>query len=85
MEFKKTVMFLGIKRRVGDKGVTFVVDLFCPGGDSWQFFVKESKENYDLISSLQRSACGVMVDATFLVGKFGKDTYLRLTGIEDAA
>lgn len=29
MEFKKTVMFLGIKRRVGDKGVTFVVDFFA--------------------------------------------------------
>lgn len=85
MEFKKTVMFLGVKRRVGDKGISYVVNMFCPGGDSWEFYVKEGKENTELISYLLRANCGTMVDASFVVGKFGKDTYVRLIGVEDAA
>ena len=85
MEFKKTVMFLGVKRRVGDKGISYVVNLFCPGGDSWEFYVKESRETADLISQLLRLNCGTMVDASFIAGKFGKETYIRLTGVEDAA
>lgn len=85
MEFKKTLMFLGLKRRIGDKGISYVVNMFCPGGDSWEFYVKEGKETMDMISYLLKSQCGVMVDATFLAGKFGKETYIRLIGVEDAA
>ena len=85
MEFKKTVMFLGVKRRSGEKGVTYVVDMFCPGGDSWQFFIKDTPDNNAMIGYLMRAACGCMVDASFRVGQYGKDTYVRLVGVEDAA
>ena len=85
MEFVKTMMFLGIKRRIGEKGISYVVNMFCPGGDSWEFYVKESKENAEMIGYLLRSNCGIMVDATFVAGKFGKETYIRLTGVCDAA
>lgn len=84
MEFKKTVMFLGMKRRVGEKGISYVVDMFCPGADAWQFFVKDIRENEEMISFMTRANCGIMVDATFRVQQFGKDTYLRLVGVENA-
>lgn len=85
MEFKKTVMFLGVKRRVGKNGVGFLVDLYCPGGNHWELYVKDSPENADLVGYLLRVGCGSMVDATFFVDQFQNQTRLRLTGVEDAA
>lgn len=85
MEFVKTMMFLGVKRRVGNKGVSYVVTMFCPGGDSWTFYLKDTAENNKLISYLLSAQSGQMVDASLLVGTYDGNVFLRLTACEDAA
>lgn len=85
MEFVKTMMFLGVKRRVGDKGVSYVVTMFCPGGDSWTFYLRDNAENNKLVSYLLSAQSGQMVDASLLVGTYDGKLFLRLTACEDAA
>lgn len=87
MEFTKTMMFLGMKRRAGEKGASYLVSMFCPGGDSWEFFVRDTVENNDIIAYLMRCSSGNIVDASFMVGKYTSDNrmFIRLTGVTDAA
>lgn len=88
MDFVKTVMFLGIKRRVGANGVSYYVDAFCPGGESWNFYVKDIPENNETISFLMRCVPGMMYDFSFYLARSAsnpKEMYLRITGVTDAA
>lgn len=85
MEFKKTLMFLGLKRRARENGVSYQVEMYCPNGDSWTFYVRDNPENNALISYLLTCHSGTMVDASLLVGSYDGKLFLRLTGAENAA
>lgn len=87
MDFVKTVMFLGIKRAWSskDSANAFNVDLYVPGGDPWQFYVRDEPRSKALLDKLMRLNTGTMVDASFRVGKNSKGTYIVLDGIDDAA
>lgn len=86
MDFVKTVMFLGIKRAwTKDNSIAFNVDLYVPGGDHWQFYVRDLPQSKALLDKLMRLNAGTMVDASFRVGKNSKGTYIVLDGIDDAA
>lgn len=85
MEFKKTVMFLGMKRRSGKNGLAYMVDLFCPGGDHWELYLKDVPENGAIIDYLLRAGCGTFIDATFRVGQYQNNVSLRLIGAENAS
>lgn len=87
MDFTRTVMFLGLKRAyTKDGSVAFNVDIYVPGGDHWQFYVKDTKDNKTMLDKLMRAQTGHMVDASFTVRRWndGK-TSLILVGVEDAA
>ena len=87
MEFTATMMFLGIKNRITQNGSGFNVTMYVPGGDAWDFYMKASPENNDVITYLLNCSSGRFVDVTFVVGKYNADNrlYLRIKSVEDAA
>ena len=85
MEFVKTMMFLGMQRRSRSNGVSYAVNMFCPGGEPWTFYIKDIPENNPLIVYLMGATSGQMVDATLRVGTYDGNVYLRLSGCEDVA
>lgn len=85
MEFCKTFMFLGIKRRVTSRGVNYIVDMYSPGGDHWDFWLRESDANRDMISRLLGAIPGKMMDCTIRVVRYDRSVNLRLIDAEDVA
>lgn len=86
MEFVKTMMFLGCKRRSSERGAGYGVTMYCPGGEAWDFYVRDTVENNDIIAYLLRAASGTPVDVSYILGKTNDNRlYLRITHVCDAA
>lgn len=83
MKFNQDVIFLGINKRTGQKGVSYSVDMYVPGGEPWNFFLRDNDDNYYVIQTLMNTACGTKLTASFQLGSYNNQVYVRLIGISD--
>lgn len=79
MKFVANVMFLGLKQAFTKDGTAaFNIDIYVPGGDHWQFFVRDVPEKKAMLNKLSNMSVGSLVDVSFRVGRNSKGTYIVL-------